>query len=132
MFSFYSALNDIYFAVWVSPVVQSSSPVQWLYPPVTRGCNKRHLKRSLCSTNGAGLPRVAILGRIYTQECLRCPPGMIHGVIIKLPRMGNVIGKMVYCVSGLPQFSLLFRFRALLSTQTEEQKRQVPSPHYLW
>ena len=27
MFSFYSALNDVYFAVWVSPVVQSSSPV---------------------------------------------------------------------------------------------------------
>ena len=24
MFSFYSALNEVYFAVWVSPVVQSS------------------------------------------------------------------------------------------------------------
>ena len=24
MFSFYSTLNDVYFAVWVSPVVQSS------------------------------------------------------------------------------------------------------------
>ena len=34
MFSFYSALNDVHFAVWMSPVVQSSSPVQWLYPPV--------------------------------------------------------------------------------------------------
>jgi len=26
-FSFCSALNELYFAVWVSPVVQSSSPV---------------------------------------------------------------------------------------------------------
>ena len=34
MFSFYSAPNDVYFAVCVSPVVQSSSPVQWLYPPI--------------------------------------------------------------------------------------------------
>jgi len=33
-FSFCSALNELYFAVWVSPVVLSSSPVQWLYPHV--------------------------------------------------------------------------------------------------
>jgi len=74
---------------------------------------------------------VANLGRIYTQECLRCPPGMIHGVIIKLPRMRDVIGKWSIVLSGLPHFSLLFRFRALLSTQTEEQKSLGSYPTFL-
>jgi len=52
------------------------------------------------------------LGGVYTQECLRCwvspiecntlearvaPPGMICGVIIKLPRIRDVTWKMVYC-----------------------------------
>ena len=40
MFSFYSTLNDVYFAVciWVRPVVQSSSPAQWFYPPYSLIC----------------------------------------------------------------------------------------------
>ena len=56
MFSFYSALNDVYFAVWVSPVVQSSSPVvqssspvQWLYPPCLYHYSQEHMTAYLCA-----------------------------------------------------------------------------------